>query len=454
MRSVASFTALHRFGTGAGPGDDARVGDDPRGWLHAQIRPGAAVPDALGGFRSSADILAAISTARFDGPEARQAAIRLALTQDARPEILARAALSVAPEGGLGERMVQFWSNHFTVSGRRARYLAAMIPAYEREAIRPHVFGRFADMLRAVARHPAMLTYLDNPFSIGPDSPAGQRRRAETGARTTLNENFARELLELHTLGVGGGYTQEDVIELALALTGWSHGGYRRGGAEAVHGAFQFVRRQHQPGDRVLLGRRYPETGQGTGLAILDDLARHPATATHLATRLARHFIADDPPEAAVQHLARVFLDSEGDLAQVTAALIDLDACWADPLAKVKTPWEYLIALHRAAGHRPPARRELFEPLAILGMTPFDAPSPQGWGDRAADWLTPEALMIRVEWAHALARRLPPDLRPMVVLDDAVGAVARPQTAAWVSRAPSVADGLALVLASPEIQRR
>ncbi|WP_158515907.1 DUF1800 family protein [Pararhodobacter sp. CCB-MM2] len=453
MRSVGSFIALNRFGVGAAPGDEARMGDDPRGWLLAQIRPDAPLPHRLREFRSSDEIITGIYTARFEGAEARREAVRQAMGQDFRAELLARARNMTRTEGVLAERMVQFWSNHFTVSLTRGARNGAAIAAYEREAIRPHIFGRFADMLRAVARHPSMLDYLDNTRSVGPESPAGQRRRETREIETTLNENFARELLELHTLGVDGGYAQADVVQTALILTGWSHGGYRRGGDERVHGRFQFVRRQHQPGDKTVLGVTYPEAGEEEGLSLLADLARHPSTARHIALKLARHFIADDPPDAAVAQLARVFQDTDGDLAQVTAALISLDEAWADPLAKVKSHHDFIIALHRASGLRL-TRETYFQPLNLLGAYPFSAPSPAGWGDRAEDWLGPESLMIRLEFARAFAGRLPGTLIPAEVMEATIGPVAPEVTQTWVHRAPSGDAGLAMIFSSPEFQRR
>lgn len=450
MRSADTFTALNRFGLGAAPGEAALAGDDPRGWVAAQIRPEPALPPLLAGFRGSEAILTALNEARLQGDEAREAAFSAALTDDYRLAVLARAAHQMTTQTPLIERLVNFWSNHFTVSAQR-HHIAPLIPAYEREVIRPHVFGRFADMLRAAVRHPVMLTYLDNPFSVGPQSPDG---RANAGA--ALNENLAREVLELHTLGVAGGYTQDDVIQFAMALTGWSHGGYRRGGDEPVHGRFQFVRRHHQPGAKVVLGRRYPEDGQteSEGLAILGDLTRHPSTARHIAAKLARHFIADEPPRALVAALARVFQHTEGDLAEVTRALVAMGPAWADPLAKVKSHHDFVIAAHRAAGQGLIAPPLYFGPLRLLAAEPFNAPSPAGYGDTAAHWLGPEALMIRVEWARGFAARLPGGLVPRQVMEDSIGAVARPATQTWVSRAPSGDAALAMLFASPEFQRR
>lgn len=453
MRNAATFTALNRFGLGAAPGEATRVGDDPRGWLNAQIVPDAVVPPGLAAFRSSDAIITAINLARLEGGEARAASIPTAMQQDFRPEVLARAVHMIGTDTPFVERWLQFWSNHFTVSVQR-RQIAPAIPAYEREAIRPHLFGRFADMLVAVVRHPVMLTYLDNPFSVGPNSRAGRRRRAAGQGDQTLNENLAREVLELHTLGVNGGYAQDDVRQLALALTGWSHGGYRRGGDEAVHGRFEFVVRHHEPGSKRVLGRWYHADGPEEGATILRDLARHPATARHLASKLLRHFVADAPPTALVAALARVFEDSEGDLAQVARALVAMDPAWSDPLAKVKSHHDFVIAVHRASGQGAPEPRFYFGPLRLLAMETFVAPSPAGWGDTAGHWLGPEALMIRVEWARQFSRRLPGTLIPREVLEDSIGAVARDATRTWVHRAPSPDAALAMIFASPEFQRR
>lgn len=441
MRSVDAFIALNRFGLGAGPGGDAPLGGDPRGWLGAQLAAG--VPPAPPG-RSADDLLTEVARARLQGQG--DAALRTAMERDFRPALLARGAQLVQSEAPLVERLVLFWSNHFTVSTTRWA-IAPMTPAFEAEAIRPQVLGRFADMLRAAVRHPVMLTYLDNPRSVGPDSVEG---RARGGG---VNENLAREVLELHTLGAQGGYGQADVSQFALALTGWSHGGLPHEGAEAVHGRFRFVQAHHQPGPKVVLGRLYDEAGEGEGLAILDDLARHPATARHLATKLVRHFVADDPPARAVARIARVFQDSEGDLAEVARALVELPEAWSDPLAKVKTPHELVLAVHRVLGGEAPQPGDYLRPLRLLGMMPFSAPGPQGWGDRARDWLTPEALMTRIAWLRGLTSARP-EQAPRAVMEATIGAVLHDATRTWVYRAPSPRAGLAMVLASAEFQRR
>lgn len=453
MRSIDSFIAQNRFGLGPAPGEEARIGDDPRGWVLAQIDPVQGVAPLYQRRLTSLEILRDIHTARRENNAAREAAIRDAMQHEFNPSLVIRARLSIATRTPLVDRMTLFWSNHFTVSTTR-RLIAPALPAYEREVIAHHIFGRFADMLRAVIRHPCMLTYLDNIASIGPNSLVGRRRRRR-GNDQTLNENLAREVLELHTLGVDGGYTQADVIELAKVLSGWSHGGLRpRSDARPVQGGFEFRAENHEPGAKTILGRRYHEAGADEGLAVLDDLARHPATARHIATKLVRHFVADAPPDEAVSRIARVFIDSDGDLAEVMRALVALEQVWRDPIPKVRTPYEYVIAVHRASGRIRASQRDIFQPLRLLGQFPFAAPSPQGWGDTAADWIAPESLMRRIEWTRRFAARLPASLVPARFLDDTVGPVASDALHRAVAQAASGDAGLAMILASPEFQRR
>jgi uncharacterized protein (DUF1800 family) len=310
-------------------------------------------------------------------------------------------------------------------------------------------------MLKAACRHPCMLAYLDNVVSMGERSPAGQRRSRRTGTEKTLNENLAREILELHTLGVDGGYTQRDVIELARAISGWSHGGLRlKGDRRPVHGGFEFRPEFHEPGPKTILGRTYPEDGANEGLAVLDDLARHPSTARFVATKLVRHFVADAPPAGAVDRIAATFRASGGDLAAVSAALVDLDEVWAEPVTKAKSHYELVVSAHRATGTTRAERRDIIEPLRELGQVPFSAPSPAGWGDTASQWIAPEALMRRIEWLRRVAATLPSTLYPDRLLDDTIGPVAGEATRTWVGRAPSGDAALAMVLASAEFQRR
>jgi uncharacterized protein (DUF1800 family) len=453
MSRKEAAIAAARFGLGPRPGELDRVAGDPRGWLHQQLQPAAL---RVAG-DSGAARLAQYFEARSKGGDAEvEKMLRGQIREQFRDEAGRRTLAAVTSDAPLRERLVQFWSNHFTVSIQRPLVLGLVVP-FEDEAIRPHVLGRFRDMLLAVVRHPAMLLYLDNAVSVGPNSRAGRLR--DRG----LNENLARELMELHTLGVAGGYTQDDVRELARVLTGWSvlrpadrNGPMQRAllGASS-DGAFLFRPNVHEPGDKQLLGHTIRESGEGEGLEALTLLAQHPSTATHVATKLVRHFVADQPPQAAVERIARVFRDSDGDLAAVAAALIDLPGAW-QPLAKVKTPNELVISALRAVGSNdsPELVKGVMGSLQQLGQVPFAAPSPAGWSDEASSWIGPEAALLRVDWALAFGARVAPKVDPSALLASTIASVASKATQFHVEHAPSVAEAVALLIASPEFQRR
>src|SRR5690348_13673500 len=438
-----AVTAATRFGFGARPGDLDTIARDPRGWVLGQL--GKAPAPLPGNLPDSASMVVAELEMRRDkqsGDEEAKRAFNERVRAVYLAEIAARLDAAVASETPLVERLTYFWSNHFTVSILRPA-IRGFAPAFEREAIRPHVTGRFSDMLLGVARHPAMLIYLDNAISVGPDSPAGQR-----GGKG-LNENLGRELLELHTLGVDGGYTQADVESLARILTGWSVARLN----EPDSGRFRFRPFVHQPGAKLLLGRAYAEAGEAEGQAALLDLAHHPATARHVALKLARHFIADDPPKDSVARIARVFRDSGGDLRHVTAAVVKEDAAWRNPFAKMRTPYELLIGVCRAGGFTPPPEM-VVNSLRTLDQMPFFAPSPAGWPDTAACWVSPEAVLRRAQWCQAYAERMPDPPDPVVLASAALGDALPEETVQEIRRAPSRRVGLALLFASPEFQRR
>jgi uncharacterized protein (DUF1800 family) len=292
-----------------------------------------------------------------------------------------------------------------------------------------------------------MLMYLDNAASVGPNSPGG--RMAKLG----LNENLAREILELHTLGVKGGYTQNDVTEFAKILTGWTVQGVGPR-MNPVTGEFVFLPGAHEPGPKILLGRRYDQGGIAEGEAALRDLARHPATAKFLATKLVRHFVADAPPAGAVDRIARVFLDTDGDLRRVAQALVDLPEAWAQPLAKVKSPAEFAISATRALGLNEAPARGFLPFFHTLRQTPFSPPSPAGWPDRAEDWISPESAMRRIELARLIGRAVGRGAAPDRLFADTIAPVAAPSTKALVLGAATPAEAVALVLASAEFQRR
>jgi uncharacterized protein (DUF1800 family) len=436
--SMAAVIAATRFGFAPKPGELGEIGSDPRCWVASQLdRPADFAP---GDLPPSPETVAAMLEARRDKEEKPQLKERLKATY--LGEIDARMRAAILGNTPVRERLTQFWSNHFTVSGMRP-FVRGVTGAFEREAIRPYVTGRFLDMLLAVTRHPAMLLYLDNAQSFGPDSPVGRRQNKG------INENLGRELLELHTLGVDGGYTQADVEALARILTGWTVAPLRLPPA----GGFRFFPQIHEPGDKRLLGRTYPEGGMDEGVAALRDLAEHPATARHVATQLARHFIADVPPADAVERIARRFRDTVGDLKQVTLALLREDAVWREPFAKLRTPTELVISAYRAVG-TVPEPGPAFMALKKLNQPPFFAPSPAGWPDVASAWVSPESVVRRTEWCQTFAERLADAPDPIDIMTNSFGEALPEDVQSAVRRAPDKRAGLALLVASPQFQRR
>ena len=359
-----------------------------------------------------------------------------------RVELPARLARVAEAKPGFAERLVAFWTNHFAIEADNGGVVRTLVGPFEREAIRPHILGSFEELLFAATRHPAMLVYLNNATSVGPDSKAGQRREAG------LNENHARELMELHTLGVDGGYTQADVTSLARILTGWSVG---RNKSEEL-GKFLFRGQAHEPGAQALLGQEFGEKGIRQGEAALRLLAYHPATARHLATKLARHFVADTPPPALVDRLAQSFIDSKGDLAAVSRTLLEADESWAAPAEKLRSPQEYLWAGLRALRLKPKPG-QVTKALQSLGQPLMNPPSPAGFSDLTSTWLAPDAMTTRLDVAQELAATAG-DLDPREVADAVLGPLLGAETKLTIERAESPTQGLALLLMSPEFQRR
>ena len=441
MTTRAAFIAANRFGLGPRPGDLGAIAGDPRSWLAQQIAPVAPTPAALEGLRSGVENTIVFQKARQRGDAALQMELREGIRATYLAEAAARTRAQIESDAPFRERLVAFWSNHFTVSVQRPA-IVGLAGAFEREAIRPYACGRFADMLRAVCRHQAMLLYLDNAISVGPDSRFGKQRQRG------LNENLAREILELHTLGVNGGYTQGDVREFAKILTGWSIARLEEGG-----GSYRYYEPIHQPGDKVLLGVRYAEAGEREGETALLALARHPSTANHIASKFARHFIADRPPAAAIERLAGIFRDTDGDLAALARAVVEAPEAWVEPMAKVKTPVEFVVSAFRATALEAEPER-LVGSQRLFGQAPFAAPSPAGWPDTADQWIGPESVLRRAEWAMALALRAERDNRPLPLFEATIAPVAASETRAAILSAASLAEGIALVIASAEFQRR
>lgn len=493
--SASTARASARFGFGLRPGDAARIGTDGRAWLLDQIaRPASALlsDPRLG---SSADAVAALNAYREqqaaerrmpgadDRRRDRQGNNRRADMEDGQPmapsaadarpaaqpprrlqsllfaDTEARVHRAVTTGDGFCERWVQFWSNHFTVAARSL----PTIPwpgVFEREAVRPLVFGRFADLLKACVLHPGMLIYLDQHQSVGPNSQLAQRAARRAGRDRDppgLNENLAREVLELHTLGAQGGYSQADVTEFARALTGWTvpvGPRLQRFVRDAAPGSAVFVEALHEPGQRTLLGRNWRETGPSLAGAILDHLAGHPATAQRIALKVARHFVADEPPPALVARLEADFRRTGGDLASLARTLVTSPEAFEAELRKFKTPNDFLVSSLRAAGVSDLPRAELRATFEQLGQIPYRAPSPRGWADTASEWAAPDAVLKRAEWAQLVAGLLPAGTDPTAFAAASLGPALTERTATALRRAGSARQAISLFLMSPEFQRR
>ena len=475
--ALQAAIAAHRFGLGEP--DLAAVGNDPRAWLLAQVGPA----DAQRGTRlpGLAEALARQTAARRMDTEDARAALR----QQAQADSRARLVTAATTQRPFAERLALFWANHFTVSVGKGS-TQGLAGAFEREAIRPHIAGRFADLLYAAVSLPAMLRYLDNQLSAGPQSAVVQRLRrrslvnagANAGVNasadaspsapanaprlTGLNENLAREVLELHTLGVAsgggaygpwGGYEQADVAALAAVLTGW-RGPRTEPSALPGDGTAHFDALWHQPGAKVMLGRSHAEGPQALR-SVLDDLARHPSTARHITFKLARHLVADQPAPALVARLARRFTETDGDLPALYTALVDAPEAWEAGPAKLKTPEEFVLSSARLlrVGDRL-AQRAADAGLTALGQRPQSAGSPAGWPDTAADWLGPEAVWQRVEWAVQVAERAGATVDARALAQASLGPLLAETTRFQIERAADGSQALALLLMAPEFQRR
>jgi uncharacterized protein (DUF1800 family) len=496
-KDMAAAIAVTRFGLGAKPGELAEASQDPRGFLKAQIRrSGADQPsgpvmtsrERMGEFRDyqrerrQVRLEKAADVRPAKGPPAASDAANPAmenakpnrreaidpvkqvgnmLRQDISSDFTARTQLAASTDAAFRERWTLFWANHFTVSATKA-ITGTVVGPFEAEAIRPHVFGRFDDLLGAAETHPAMLTYLDQIQSIGPDSQAAmfQRRGGPNGVgarlqqvalRTPgLNENLAREIMELHTVGVNGGYSQADVTEFARAMTGLSIGGERDG----QYGVAVFRDQAHEPGARTIMGVRYDQRGKEQTNAILTDLAAKPQTAHFICSKIARHFVADDPPPALVARLEAAWRSSNGDLAHVADTLVTAPEAWDPRPAKFKTPYEFIVSSFRAAGGQPQSFQQFGPILTSLGQKPFSAPSPKGWPEDAQSWAAPDAIVKRMQFAQAFSAKAVADRDPKALAADALGERLTPDTAKAIARAESRQEGFALLLMSPEFQRR
>lgn len=467
--TMNNVIAANRYGLGARPGELSAIGSDPRGWLAQQVEGARPAPEQIRALPSSVDAFKAFTLGQQERREARMDAsqesspaqkvvegVRKKLVPLYLEQVAARYRVAVGSRESFRERLVHFWSNHFAVSADKPQVIA-LAGTLENEAIRPYIDRSFTDMLLAAESHPAMLLYLDNQASIGPNSTLAEqsaRRAQRKNRKLDINENLAREILELHTLGVNGGYTQTDVTSFALVLTGWSVGTERGPLAEGKPGTFEFREAAHEPGAKTVLGKRYAQDGKGQARAVLEDLAKHPATAQHLATKLVRHFVADEPPREAVERIAKVFRDSGGHLPTLHRALIDLPQAWQPAAAKYKTPHEFVISALRCLDFVPAQPQQVAAPFQLLGQRPYSPGSPAGWPDTAAQWDGPDALLKRIEWATQLGARVGARVQPDSLAASSLGSALSERTRAAIVRAASAAQGTTLLLASPEFLRR
>ncbi|MGZ5876223.1 MAG: DUF1800 domain-containing protein [Bradyrhizobium sp.] len=516
--SQAALVALNRFGFGArggASGDLINAASDPRGFVKAELNRPNAVTLELPGLQPTPTLAQAVFAYQEEVKQAREKATRAGVSEatppvaDARAqrrpslndaatemsgkmlametpekgganapmqstdatqpnaakpqaqatvqplnviqktyraEALARLQRAMIADCGFTERLVTFWSNHFCISANKGELARMWAGSFEREAIRPHVLGRFGDMLKAVEQHPAMLFFLDNQQSLGPDSRAGQNRKRG------LNENLAREIMELHTLGVGGGYAQDDVTSLARIITGWTFAG--RQGQLGTPGTFVFNANAHQPGAQILLGKTYADTGLAQGESALADIARHPSTAKFIATKFVRHFVADEPPPALVTRLQEVFRRSGGDLKSLATTLLDSDEAWQAPPTKIRSPYEYLVATGRLLAQIPDDPSRYLGGLNLLGQPLWTPAGPNGFPDTNAAWAAPEGMKLRLDIAAQVASRIGDNVDPRDLLELVAAGAASPETRRTIERAESRQQALALLLMSPEFQRR
>ena len=476
----ATLRALNRFGLGARRDERRRI-SDPRGWLKAQLDGGPPSLRAPEG-ASPGEIGDALRNLRMvgQGREQDRRQARQRLVELNSNEMQAVLEQRVATDRPFVERLVSFWSNHLCISVGGKVQVAPLAGSYERDVIRAHVLGRFEDMVMASARHPAMLTYLDNFQSIGPKSLGARAGRGGNGQRRGLNENYARELLELHTLGVNGGYTQQDVQELAKILTGWTVSGIGGpgdrvaqprgnqlglGGRRAVQGVrgapergtpvgFVFQELLHEPGTKTVLGEQYREAGIEEGQRVIRTLCRHESTARFVATKLVTHFVSDEPPAAAVDRVAKTFSSSGGDLKAVARALVDEPDAWREDARKFRTPQDWFVAVLRAFDTRdvrpnaPNLLRQLRQPI-------WSPASPKGFSDALQDWSDPDSLLNRGELARTLTR-LPGAnaVDPRALLEVVDVPATDPVHRLLADTTVAASDRLALAIAGPAFQWR
>ncbi len=451
--TMKAVIAANRFGYGARPNEIKRASKDPEAWLISHLQPvhfNNKLPDSASLIPKVKEIQ--MQRKKNKGTNDKKSAAN----KDFRKTLIALSAdgiqQAIHSENSISWRLLDFFSNHFSVSANGA-ILKALAPTLEREAIAPNLLGNFENMLLAVTMHPAMLIYLNNEQSFGPNSRLGKKRGKG------LNENLAREILELHTLGVNGGYSQQDVTELAKAITGWSVANPKK---EKGSG-FKFRAYGHEPGDRILLGKKYNSKSVQRrknnsvkdveqGAKMLLDLARHPATAKFICNKLAHHFISDNPDPELVNKLIKTWQASNGNIREVMITMIRSDESWHETAEKFKTPRDFVISTFRALGRKNVKHQQLLSSLDRLGQQPFNAGSPAGFSDEQMSWDGSSALMKRIDWSVLIEGYQKKGIKK--VMANTLSTAVSDHTLQMVNRAESLKQAYTLLLMSPEFQRR
>lgn len=490
MTTTFTTMASIRFGYGRRPGEaapesvDALLRQVERGTRETCLFPHEGMEGRRARFSAYRELNVAYKAARDKGVliTVGKRAINpynIALINSMQRDRHLKVRQAAFSPNGFYERLVAFWCDHFTVDVRKGGIMRLLAPMHEAEAIRPHLAGSFSDLLKAAVLHPAMLDYLDQTASIGPNSPKG----LESGRG--LNENLARELIELHTMGAGSGYSQEDVRSAAYVLTGlwW----YRAPVYETV-----FRRRSAEPGVYRVLGKDYGGKRREIEqvYALLDDLAARKETRRHICRKLVVHFLADDPPQPVVEAMVAAWKRSDGRLLDVYRAMLEHPRSWEEEGRKARQPFDFVVAALRALdvpakalepvygakkADRPAADIAVLEDVTMMtadgrpalranwlsagtverfGQPIWSAPSPAGWEEGLSAWITASQLTERIAWARRLVARFGGEIDPRAFLEATMGDAARADTIETVSRAPNRAVGLAMVLASPEFNRR
>lgn len=455
--SIQAVIATNRFGLGAKPNELNQAAKDPKGWLINQLNTTPTLtfnnnlPSSNEIFETLAELKAFKKNLKKNDAKGNASVVSKAEQNTLKnfqkyPRNTYQALSSdtlnqaIQSDNSLNWRLLDFFSNHFSVTAK-GQVMTALAPTLEREAIAPNLLGTFESMLLAVTQHPAMLIYLNNERSFGPASKLGKRGKG-------LNENLAREILELHTLGVNGGYTQQDVTELAKGITGW--GVYNA--LKDKRSGFYYRDTGHEPNSRTLLGNTFKNDGIKQGESMLKFLAHHPSTAKHICFKLARHFIADEPSEALIEKMVKRWKSSNGNIKDVVIEMINAEESWSEQSAKFKSPREFVISTFRGASQKKLKNKQLLYALAVLGQKPFYAGSPAGYGDYQQDWNGANAIMSRIELSAQYAARRKPNAEN--VLMNTLNVSASELTYNSVIRAESRKQAFTLLLMSPEFQRR